>query len=72
MKKQDSDNQSVNEVGTRYILPGSNYDASGKRITVLSHPGVQLVGLLLLATLPFGSSIKQSVPRVKLSHRGKN
>lgn len=36
-----------------------------------SHPEVPLVGLMLLVSLPFGASIKQSVPRVKLSHRGK-
>uniref|UniRef100_A0A7N6BDZ1 Sema domain, immunoglobulin domain (Ig), short basic domain, secreted, (semaphorin) 3D n=1 Tax=Anabas testudineus TaxID=64144 RepID=A0A7N6BDZ1_ANATE len=69
MRKEDSGKQSLNEVGALYFMSGGNHDASGKRIKVLSHPGVPLVGLLLLATLPFGATIKQSFPRVKLSHR---
>ena len=72
MKKMDSGNQSINEVGARFCMYGSNYDDKRKRIKVLFHPGVQLVGLMFLASLPFGESIRQSVPRVKLSHRGKN
>lgn len=71
MKTEDSVNQSLNEVGALHCMSGSNYGGKGKRIKVLSHPGVPLVGLMLLATLPFGASIKQSVPRVKLSHKGK-
>lgn len=72
MKTEDSVNQSLNEVGAPQCMSGSNYGAKGRRIKVLSLPGVPLLGLMLLATLPFGASIKQSVPRVKLSHRGKN
>lgn len=72
MKTEDSVNQNLNEAGALHCMSGSNYGGKGKRIKVLSHPGVPLVGLMLLATLPFGASIKQSVPRVKLSHRGKN
>ena len=72
MKTEGSVNQSVNEAGALRCVPGSNYGSAGKRIKVRAHPGVPLVGLMLLATLPFGASIKQSVPRVKLSHRGKN
>ncbi|XP_075945995.1 semaphorin-3D [Anarhichas minor] len=69
MKKGDSGNQSLDEVGALQCMSGSNYGSKGKRIKVLSHPGVPLVGLMLLATLPFGASIKQTVPRVKLSQR---
>ncbi|XP_028305226.1 semaphorin-3D isoform X2 [Gouania willdenowi] len=36
---------------------------------VMRNAWLSLVGLVLLAVLPFGASIKQSVPRVKLSHR---
>lgn len=72
MKTEGSVNQSVNDAGALRCVPGSNYGSAGKRIKVRAHPGVPLVGLMLLATLPFGASIKQSVPRVKLSHRGKN
>lgn len=71
MKEEDSNNQSLSEVGALYFMSGSKYDAIGKRIRLLSHPGFPLVGLLLFATLPIGASIKQSFPRVKLSHRGK-
>ncbi|KAA8590188.1 hypothetical protein FQN60_014122 [Etheostoma spectabile] len=67
MKKGDSGYQSRNEVGALHCMSGSNYEGKGKRIKVASHP-IPLVGLILLATLPFGASIKQSVPRVKLSH----
>lgn len=69
MKKEDCSNQSLNKVGALFCLSGSNYGGKGKRIMVMSHPGVPLVGLILLATLSFGACIKQSVPRVKLSHR---
>lgn len=72
MKTEDSVNQSLNKVGTLPSISGSDYGSKGKRIAVLSNLGVPLVGLMLLATLPFGASIKQSVPRVKLSHRGKS
>lgn len=71
MKRGDSSNQSLDEVGALRCMSGSNYGSKGKRIKLLSHPGVPLVGLMLLAILPFGASIKQTVPRVKLSHRGK-
>ncbi|KAG7216112.1 hypothetical protein INR49_007864, partial [Caranx melampygus] len=69
MKKEGSDNQSMNEVGALFCTSGSNYHGRGKSIKVLSRPGLPLLGLMFLATLPFGASIKQSVPRVKLSHR---
>ncbi|XP_070763846.1 semaphorin-3D isoform X1 [Enoplosus armatus] len=69
MKTEDSVSQSLNDAGALHCMSGSNYGGKGKKIKVLSHPGVPLVGLMLLATLPFGASIKQSVPRVKLSHR---
>lgn len=72
MKTEDSVHQSLNELGNLPSISGSDYGSKGKRIAVLSNPGVPLVGLMLLATLPFGASIKQSVPRVKLSHRGKS
>lgn len=72
MKTEDSVNQSLNEVGAPQCMSGSNYGEKGRRIKVLSLSWVPLLGLMLLATLPFGASIKQSVPRVKLSHRGKN
>lgn len=52
-------------------MSASNYGGKGNRIQVPSHPGVLFVGLMLLVVLPFGASIKQSVPRVKLGHRGK-
>ncbi|KAM8892038.1 semaphorin-3D isoform 2-T2 [Spinachia spinachia] len=67
MTKGDPGNQSLDEVWPLRCMSGSNYGSKGKRIKVLSHPGVPLVGLMLLATLPFGASIKQTVPRVKLS-----
>ncbi|XP_031593120.1 semaphorin-3D [Oreochromis aureus] len=69
MKKEDSGNQSWNEVGAMFCLSGSNYGGKGKRFMALFHPGVTLFGLILLAILPVGASIKQSVPRVKLSHK---
>ncbi|XP_063337219.1 semaphorin-3D [Pelmatolapia mariae] len=69
MKKEDSGNQSWNEVGAMFCLSGSNYGGKGKKFMALFHPEVTLFGLILLAILPVGASIKQSVPRVKLSHR---
>ncbi|XP_068169098.1 semaphorin-3D isoform X2 [Antennarius striatus] len=66
---EGSVNQSLNEIDALRCMSGSNYGGKGKRNKTLFHPGVPLVGLMLLATLPFGASIKQSVPRVKLSHR---
>lgn len=72
MKRGDTGNQSLSDVGALHCMSGSNYGGKGKRIKALSHPGVPLVGLMLLATLPFGASIKQTVPRVKLNHRGKD
>lgn len=72
MKTEDSLNQSLNEVGAPRCTSGSNYGARGKRIKALSRPPLPLLGLMLLVALPFGASIKQSVPRVKLSHGGKN
>ncbi|XP_010780644.1 semaphorin-3D-like [Notothenia coriiceps] len=69
MKKGDFVNQSWNEVGALHCMSGSNYGSKMKRIKVLSHPGFTLVGLMLLATLPFGASIKQTVPRVKLNYK---
>uniref|UniRef100_A0AAQ4R5N9 Sema domain, immunoglobulin domain (Ig), short basic domain, secreted, (semaphorin) 3D n=1 Tax=Gasterosteus aculeatus aculeatus TaxID=481459 RepID=A0AAQ4R5N9_GASAC len=67
MKTGDCGNQSLGEVWPLHCVSGSNYGSKGKRIKVLSHLGLPLVGLMLLATLPFGASIKQTVPRVKLS-----
>uniref|UniRef100_A0A3Q3B396 Sema domain, immunoglobulin domain (Ig), short basic domain, secreted, (semaphorin) 3D n=1 Tax=Kryptolebias marmoratus TaxID=37003 RepID=A0A3Q3B396_KRYMA len=69
MKTEDSGNQSWNRAGLLFCLSGSNYGCKGRRTLVLSHPVVPLVGLILLASLPFGASIKQSVPRVKLTYR---
>nr|XP_004553348.2 semaphorin-3D [Maylandia zebra] len=69
MKKEDSGNQTWNEVGAMFCLSGSNYGGKGKKFMALFHPEVTLFGLILLAILPVGASIKQSVPRVKLSHR---
>lgn len=69
MKTEDFANHS--EVWTPRCRSASNYGCKGKRIKVPSHPEVPLVGLMLLVALPFGASVKQSVPRVKLSHRGK-
>lgn len=73
MKKEDTAKQSLNEVEALYYISGSDHDASQKKIKALCHPGlaIPLVGLLLLAALPFGASIKQSFPRAKFSHRGK-
>lgn len=58
-------------VRAQRCMSAGNYGGKGKRIQVPSHPGVPFVGLILLVALPFAASIKQSVPRVKLSHRGK-
>ncbi|XP_061577955.1 semaphorin-3D isoform X2 [Cololabis saira] len=69
MKTDVSGNQSPNIAGASHSVSGSNYSVKGKRTSALSHPWVPLAGLILLATFPFGASIKQSVPRVKLSHR---
>uniref|UniRef100_A0A3Q4B0R2 Sema domain, immunoglobulin domain (Ig), short basic domain, secreted, (semaphorin) 3D n=1 Tax=Mola mola TaxID=94237 RepID=A0A3Q4B0R2_MOLML len=69
MKTEDSVNQSLNEVRAVRCTSGSNYAGKGKRMKALSCSGVLLVELMLLATVPFGASIKQSVPRVKLSHK---
>nr|XP_015820115.2 semaphorin-3D isoform X1 [Nothobranchius furzeri] len=69
MKTEESGNQSWKRAGDLFCLPGSDYDGKGRRTLVLSHPVVSLVGLILLASLPFGASIKQSVPRVKLSYK---
>ncbi|KAM6937697.1 semaphorin-3D [Xenentodon cancila] len=69
MKTEVFGNQSPNTAGAALSVSGSNYSVKGKRTSALSHPWVPLVGLILLATFPFGASIKQSVPRVKLSHR---
>lgn len=69
MKTEDFPNPS--EVRTPRCKSASNYGCKEKRIKVPSHPEVPLVGLMLLVVLPFGASVKQSVPRVKLSHRGK-
>ncbi|XP_077451837.1 semaphorin-3D [Stigmatopora argus] len=66
MTKEGSRRPSPNEDGAPRCVSGSNY---GGGIRTLSHPGVPLVGLMLLAVIPFGVSIKQSVPRVKLSQR---
>lgn len=71
MKTEDSLNQSLNDAGAPRRTSGSNYGARGKRIKALSRPPVPLLGLMLLLALPLGASIKQSVARVKLSHRGK-
>uniref|UniRef100_A0A3Q2WIZ6 Sema domain, immunoglobulin domain (Ig), short basic domain, secreted, (semaphorin) 3D n=1 Tax=Haplochromis burtoni TaxID=8153 RepID=A0A3Q2WIZ6_HAPBU len=49
-----------------FCLSGSNYGGKGKKFMALFHPEVTLFGLILLAILPVGASIKQSVPRVKL------
>ncbi|XP_061917156.1 semaphorin-3D-like isoform X1 [Entelurus aequoreus] len=68
MEKESS--WSPNEDGTSpRCKSGGNYGGNDRRIKVPSHPGVPFVGLMLLAIIPFGASIKQSVPRVKLSQR---
>ncbi|CAG13034.1 unnamed protein product [Tetraodon nigroviridis] len=69
MKKEDIANRS--EIQTQRCKSASNYGCKKKRIKVPSYPEVTLVGLMLLVTLPIGASVKQSVPRVKISHRGK-
>lgn len=72
MKTEDSLNQSRSGAEAPRRTSGSNYGAGGRRITAASRPPVPLLGLMLLLALPLGASIKQSVPRVKLSHRGKS
>lgn len=69
---EDSVNQGPSEAGALPRVSGSDYGGKGRGNKTPSRPGVLLVGLMLLVTLPFGASIKQSVPRVKLSHRGKS
>ncbi|XP_034032522.1 semaphorin-3D [Thalassophryne amazonica] len=69
MRKEDFDNQRLDEVGPLCCMSGSNYGSKGKRIKVLSYPLGTLVGLVLLVILPLGETIKQSVPRVILSYR---
>ncbi|XP_032406017.1 semaphorin-3D [Xiphophorus hellerii] len=69
MATEDSGSKRKNKAWTLFCLPVSNYDREGRRTFVLFHPLVLFVGLILLASLPFGASIKQSVPRVKLSYR---
>nr|XP_057930705.1 semaphorin-3D isoform X1 [Doryrhamphus excisus] len=54
---------------TPRCMSSSNYGRKDRRIKTLSYPGVPFLGLMLLAIIPFGASIKQSVPRVKLSQR---
>lgn len=71
MKTEDAGNQRWTRTGVLFRLSGSNYSRKGRRTWVQSHSLVTLVGLILLAILPFGASIKQSVPRVKLSYKGK-
>lgn len=72
MKMEDSLYQSRNAAEAPWRTSGSNYGVSGGRIKAASRPPVPLLGLMLLLALPRAASIKQSVPRVKLSHRGKN
>ncbi|KAM4553782.1 semaphorin-3D [Fundulus diaphanus] len=69
MTTRDSGSQSQNKACGLFCLPGCNYGREARRTFVLFHPVIPFVGLILLATLPFGASIKQSVPRVKLNHR---
>ncbi|XP_075998492.1 semaphorin-3D isoform X2 [Genypterus blacodes] len=69
MKKDGSGTQSPDEAGATSCVSRSNYGCEGKTIKVLSCRLVLLVGLMLLAFLPGGATIKQSVPRVKLSHK---
>lgn len=69
MKTEDFASRS--KVRTLRCMSASNYGGKGKRIKVPSPPGAPLVGLMLLVALPFGAGFKQSVPRVKLDHRGK-
>uniref|UniRef100_A0A3B5MU05 Sema domain, immunoglobulin domain (Ig), short basic domain, secreted, (semaphorin) 3D n=1 Tax=Xiphophorus couchianus TaxID=32473 RepID=A0A3B5MU05_9TELE len=69
MATEDSGSKRKNKAWTPFCLPVSNYGREGRRTFVLFHPLVLFVGLILLASLPFGASIKQSVPRVKLSYR---
>lgn len=71
MATEDSGSKRKNKAWTLFCLPVSNYGREGRRTFVLFHPLVLFVGLILLASLPFGASIKQSVPRVKLSYRGR-
>ncbi|KAM6960587.1 LOW QUALITY PROTEIN: semaphorin-3D [Aplochiton taeniatus] len=54
----------------RKIVPGTSSAGSrGKTRLALAHSGLLLVGLIVLAVLPVGATIKQSVPRVKLTHK---
>uniref|UniRef100_A0A3P9I3Y0 Sema domain, immunoglobulin domain (Ig), short basic domain, secreted, (semaphorin) 3D n=1 Tax=Oryzias latipes TaxID=8090 RepID=A0A3P9I3Y0_ORYLA len=55
--------------GDQLFLSGRKCSIKGTRNWVLSHPGVPLVGLIFLVTFPFGAGIKQTVPRVKFSHK---
>ncbi|XP_040927222.1 semaphorin-3D isoform X2 [Betta splendens] len=69
MKTEGSNDQSPDEAGALLFTSRHSRDAIRKTVRLSSPPGLTLVGFLLLATLPFGASIKQSLPRVKLSHR---
>ncbi|KAM9377037.1 semaphorin-3D isoform 1-T2 [Pholidichthys leucotaenia] len=69
MKNKDSGNQGRSDIGAPFRLSGGDYGRKEARTVPLSHPGVTFVLLITLATLPFGASIRQSIPRVKLSHR---
>ncbi|MEQ2283284.1 Semaphorin-3D, partial [Ameca splendens] len=69
MTTGDSASQSQNKAWALFCLLGCNYGREGRRTLVLIYPVFPFVGLILLASLPFGASIKQSVPRVKLSYR---
>uniref|UniRef100_A0A096LUP1 Sema domain, immunoglobulin domain (Ig), short basic domain, secreted, (semaphorin) 3D n=1 Tax=Poecilia formosa TaxID=48698 RepID=A0A096LUP1_POEFO len=69
MATEDSLSKRKNKAWTLFCLPVCNCGREGRRTFVSFHPLVLFVGLILLASLPFGASIKQSVPRVKLSNR---
>ncbi|XP_037539412.1 semaphorin-3D [Nematolebias whitei] len=69
MKTEEPGNQRWMTAGVLFYLSGSICSGKGRRTLFLSHPVVPLMGLVLLACLPFGASIKQSVPRVKLSYK---
>lgn len=52
-------------------LSGSSAGSQGRIRLSLAHPGLLLLGIVLLVLLPSGESVKQNVPRVKLSYKGK-
>ncbi|XP_064785916.1 semaphorin-3D [Oncorhynchus masou masou] len=50
-------------------LSGSSAGSQGRIRLSLAHPELLLLGIVLLVILPSGESVKQNVPRVKLSYK---